>query len=101
MAALWTDEARMALWLDVEVLATEACAALARAADVLTRASRELVAVLKARALEFRDTPMAGRTHGMHAEPTTFGVKVAHWCLQADRDRARLRAARDAIAVGK
>jgi adenylosuccinate lyase len=37
----------------------------------------------------------------MHAEPTTFGVKLAHWCLQADRDRQRLRAARNAIAVGK
>ena len=39
-------------------------------------------------------TPMAGRTHGMHAEPTTFGAKLALWCLQADRDRRRLRAAR-------
>jgi len=37
----------------------------------------------------------------MHAEPTTFGVKLAHWCLQADRDRARLEAARRAVAVGK
>jgi len=44
---------------------------------------------------------MAGRTHGMHAEPTTFGVKLAHWALQADRDRTRLQRARDAIAVGK
>ena len=44
---------------------------------------------------------MPGRTHGMHAEPTTFGAKLALWCLQADRDRARLRAARDGIAVGK
>jgi adenylosuccinate lyase len=44
---------------------------------------------------------MPGRTHGMHAEPTTFGAKLALWCLQADRDRARLRAARAGIAVGK
>ncbi len=44
---------------------------------------------------------MIGRTHGIHAEPTTFGVKVALWCLQADRDRTRLRSARSAIAVGK
>ena len=44
---------------------------------------------------------MAGRTHGMHAEPTTMGAKLALWCLQAERDRARLRAARDAVAVGK
>jgi len=59
------------------------------------------VSVLKARALEFMDSPMAGRTHGMHAEPTTFGAKLALWCLQADRDRSRLRAARHQVAVGK
>ena len=44
------------------------------------------------------DTVMIGRTHGIHAEPTTFGAKVALWALQLDRDRARLRAARDAVA---
>jgi adenylosuccinate lyase len=59
------------------------------------------VAALKRRALEFRATPMAGRTHGVHAEPTTFGAKLALWCLQADRDRTRLGRARDAVAVGK
>jgi adenylosuccinate lyase len=84
-----------------DVVDTAQCAILARAADLLIGASGRLVAALKARAHEFRDTPMAGRTHGMHAEPTTFGVKLAHWCLQADRDRNRLRAARHAIAVGK
>ena len=84
-----------------DVVDTALCATLARAADLLVQAASRLVATLKARALEFRDTPMAGRTHGMHAEPTTFGVKLAHWALQVDRDRARLLAARDAIAVGK
>jgi adenylosuccinate lyase len=44
---------------------------------------------------------MIGRTHGVHAEPTTFGAKVALWALQVDRDRQRLRAARDTIAVMK
>jgi adenylosuccinate lyase len=47
------------------------------------------------------DVPVTGRTHGMHAEPTTFGAKFALWALQADRDRRRMRAAREAIAVGK
>jgi adenylosuccinate lyase len=84
-----------------DVVDTALCATLARATDVLLRTSNALVAILKQRAIEFRDTPMAGRTHGMHAEPTTFGVKLAHWCLQADRDRTRLERARDAIAVGK
>jgi adenylosuccinate lyase len=52
-------------------------------------------------AIQHRETLMIGRSHGMHAEPTTFGSKLALWCLQADRDRARLRAARTAVAVGK
>src|SRR5205085_12455086 len=84
-----------------DVVDTALGATLARAADLLIDASAGLVAALKAQALAYRDTPMVGRTHGMHAEPTTFGHKLALWCLQADRDRGRLRAARDAIAVGK
>jgi adenylosuccinate lyase len=44
---------------------------------------------------------MVGRTHGIHAEPITFGAKLALWCLQAERDRRRLHAARRAVAVGK
>ena len=71
-----------------DVVDTALCLTLTRAADLLIDASGDLVAALKAKALEFRDTPMVGRTHGMHAEPTTFGAKLALWCLQADRDRA-------------
>jgi adenylosuccinate lyase len=84
-----------------DVVDTALGATLARAADLLIDASDSFVAALKAQALAHRDIAMVGRTHGMHAEPTTFGHKLALWCLQADRDRARLRAARDAIAVGK
>jgi len=84
-----------------DVVDTALSATLAGAADLLIGASSELVAVLKRRALEFAGTPIAGRTHGMHAEPTTFGAKLAIYCLQADRDRERLRRARSAIAVGK
>ena len=84
-----------------DVVDTALSATLVRAADVLLAASSSLVSVLKARALEFRDTPMVGRTHGVHAEPTTFGAKLTLWCLAADRDRARLQRARSAIAVGK
>jgi adenylosuccinate lyase len=84
-----------------DVVDTALGATMARASDLLIDASGQLVAALKAQALAHRNTPMVGRTHGMHAEPTTFGHKLALWCLQADRDRARLRAARDAIAVGK
>jgi adenylosuccinate lyase len=84
-----------------DVVDTALCLTLTRAADVLLGASDRLVRVLKRRALQFRDTPMVGRTHGIHAEPTTFGAKLALWCLQADRDRERLRRAREAVAVGK
>jgi adenylosuccinate lyase len=84
-----------------DVVDTALCWALRDAADLLIGASSDLIAVLKRVALEHRDSVTVGRTHGVHAEPTTFGVKVALWCLQADRDRARLRAAREAVAVAK
>lgn len=84
-----------------DVVDTALAATLAGAADLLLAASSELVGVLRERAIEFKDTPIVGRTHGMHAEPTTFGAKLAIYCLQADRDRERLRHAREAIAVGK
>ena len=84
-----------------DVVDTALGVTLARAADLLLSAADDLVAVLRARALEHIDTPMVGRTHGMQAEPMTFGTKLALWCLQADRDRQRLRAARRRVAVGK
>jgi adenylosuccinate lyase len=84
-----------------DVVDTAQCVTLTRAADVLRAALDELVNVLRSRAREFADTPVVGRTHGIHAEPTTFGAKLALWCLQADRDRSRLDRARAAVAVGK
>jgi adenylosuccinate lyase len=84
-----------------DVVDTALCATLTRAADLLLADIDVYVAALKARALELLHVPVTGRTHGMHAEPTTFGAKFALWALQADRDRRRLRAAREGIAVGK
>ena len=84
-----------------DVVDTAWCVALTQAGDLLIRASGELIEVLRRRAAEFRDTPMVGRTHGVHAEPTTFGFKLALWALQADRDRQRLIRARHGLAVGK
>jgi adenylosuccinate lyase len=84
-----------------DVVDTALCATLTRAADLILADLDAFVAALKARAIELLEVPVAGRTHGMHAEPTTFGAKFALWALQADRDRRRLRAARDGIAVGK
>lgn len=84
-----------------DVVDTAQCAILVKATDLLIGAAVDLRSVLKRRAFEFRNTAMAGRTHGMHAEPTTFGAKLALWALQVDRDIERLTKAREAVAVGK
>jgi adenylosuccinate lyase len=84
-----------------DVVDTALCWALRDASDTLIEAAVALVSQLVAMAQEHRDTPMIGRTHGVHAEPTTFGAKVALWAMQVERDRQRLIAARDAVAVMK
>jgi adenylosuccinate lyase len=84
-----------------DVVDTALALQMTRAVDRIIEAAVALEQVLHRRAHEFRDTPMVGRTHGIHAEPTTFGVKVALWTLQVRRDIERLRRARDVIAVGK
>jgi adenylosuccinate lyase len=80
---------------------TVLCWQMRDAADVLLAECDRLLRVLVDLANEHRDTVMIGRTHGVHAEPTTFGAKVALWAMQVDRDRTRLRAARDTVAVMK
>ena len=84
-----------------DVVDTALALQLTRAADLLIGAAEDLDRALTAQAHAYRDTPMVGRTHGIHAEPTTFGVKVALWALQVRRDIERLRRARTGIAVGK
>jgi adenylosuccinate lyase len=74
---------------------------LARACDLLAARLDRLVERLRERALQHRDTLCLGRTHGMAAEPTTFGLKLAGHAFAFDRDRRRLAAARRAVAVGK
>jgi adenylosuccinate lyase len=84
-----------------DVLDTALGLRLKEAADLLVADLDELLAVLKARAYEFKDLPMVGRTHGVHAEPTTLGLKFALWYAEFQRQRVRLLAARETIAVGK
>jgi adenylosuccinate lyase len=72
---------------------------LARAADMLIRDLDELLAVLRRRAFEFKTTPTIGRSHGIHAEPTTFGLKLAQAYAEFDRCRARMVAARAEVAT--
>ena len=169
MAAIWSEEHRLALWLEIEVLAAEAMAkrgevpkdaipklralppvnsarmrelekttqheviaflsAMAEvggdpvrwlhvgltssdimdtafavqckeAADLLLADLDELLGVLRAQAERWKTTPTIGRTHGIHAEPITFGLKIASWYAEFHRDRDRLARARDDVAHG-
>ena len=82
-----------------DVLDTCLAVQLARAADILIADTDALLAALKRRAFEHKDTLCVGRSHGVHAEPTTFGLKLAQAYAEFDRNRARLVAARAEIAT--
>jgi adenylosuccinate lyase len=84
-----------------DVLDTAGGIVLRDAADLLLRSLADLRATVVARATEHRRTFMIGRTHGIWAEPTTFGLKLAGWAFELARDEERLAAARDVVAVGK
>ncbi len=76
------------------LLLTESCSILLKKIDALME-------VLKRRAYEFKDTPQIGRTHGIHAEPTSFGLVWALWYSEMRRNKERLEQARDIVSVGK
>jgi len=84
-----------------DVLDTGLALQLRDAGKVIVSGAGELVGVLVAQAREYRDTLCIGRTHGVHAEPTTFGLKLAGFAFEAERNRRRLAAAFDELAVGK
>lgn len=84
-----------------DVVDTALCWAMRDAGRLLLDAISELISTVATLAREHRDSVMIGRTHGIHAEPTTFGAKVALWALQLDRDRLRLRTATETVAVCK
>ncbi|MFN2524978.1 MAG: adenylosuccinate lyase [Actinomycetota bacterium] len=84
-----------------DVLDTATAVALRDASDLLIEGVGLLFQTIRRKAEEHRTTVMAGRTHGVHAEPTTFGLKLAGWAFELARDRERLRSARDSVAVGK
>src|SRR6266699_3159142 len=84
-----------------DVVDTANALLLREACDLLLKKVDALVAVLKRRAFEFKDTPQVGRTHGIHAEPTSFGLTFALWYDEMRRNRERLQGARGAVAVGK
>jgi adenylosuccinate lyase len=82
-----------------DVLDTTLAVQLKQSAELLLKDIDALLDVLKRRANEHKLTPTIGRSHGIHAEPTTFGLKLAQAYAEFDRNRARLAAARDAIAT--
>ncbi len=84
-----------------DILDTSLALLLVEAADLIIADIEKLQAVLKRRAFEFKKTIMIGRTHGIHAEPITFGHKLAVWYEEMKRNRARMIQARETIAVGK
>ena len=81
-----------------DVLDTGMALQLRAAADILLGRLERLLAAVKRLALEHRDTVMVGRSHGVHAEPMSFGHKLAVWAFELDRDRERLRRAREIVA---
>lgn len=84
-----------------DVLDTSLAVQMKQSADLILRGLEGLKNILAKRAREFKHTVMIGRTHGIHAEPTTFGLKLALWYAETQRNIERLQAALKSISVGK
>jgi adenylosuccinate lyase len=84
-----------------DVIDTAQAVQMRDACDLILTGIASLKTAVRQRAEEHRRTPMIGRTHGVHAEPMTLGVKLALWFAELQRDEARIRRAREVVAVGK
>jgi adenylosuccinate lyase len=84
-----------------DVVDTAQALLIAQASAIITEDLERLAEVLKRRAWEFKDTPQIGRTHGIHAEPITFGFKLANWYSETQRNIERFKAAAEGMRVGK
>ena len=84
-----------------DVVDTSQALLIQQASTIIAADLEKLSDVLERRAWEFKDTPMIGRTHGIHAEPITFGFKLANWYSETQRNIARFRAAAEDMRVGK
>lgn len=84
-----------------DMLDTALALLLKQASDILLEDLDALLAVLQRRAYEFKETAMIGRSHGIHAEPITFGLKFANWYAEMSRNRERLQRAAESVRVGK
>lgn len=84
-----------------DMLDTALAVNLREASDIIIEDLRKLMEVLKRKALEHKNTVMVGRSHGVHAEPVTFGLKMALWYTETGRNLERMQRAREAISYGK
>ena len=84
-----------------DVVDTAQALLIQQASSLIAGDLERLADVLERRAWEFKDTPMIGRTHGVHAEPITFGFKIANWYSETRRNIARFQAAAEDLRVGK
>ncbi len=84
-----------------DILDTALALRLVESVDLLLAGLEDFLAILKEKAFLYQDTVMVGRTHGVHAEPITFGLKFALWHAEFQRHRERLRQTREVVAVGK
>jgi len=84
-----------------DILDTALALQIREACDLIMKDIRELMDVLKKQAYKYKDIPVIGRSHGVHAEPMTFGLKFALWHEDMKRSLARMKKAKEAISVGK
>ena len=84
-----------------DILDTALALIMRQASDIIIKNIHELLDVLKRQAYKYKDTPMMGRSHGVHAEPITFGLKFALWVEDMKRNLERMRKAKHSISVGK
>lgn len=84
-----------------DILDTSLAVLMRESADLIINDIKELMAVVKASAYKYKDTPQMGRSHGVHAEPVSFGLKFALWYDEMKRNRARMKTAREIISYGK
>ncbi len=100
------DQAGASRWLHYgltsnDIVDTAQALMVRSASDVILQGLTNLAAVLKTRAFEFKDTVQIGRTHGIHAEPITFGLKLALWYDEMQRNLSRFSSAAEGMRVGK
>ena len=84
-----------------DVKDTAICLMMKQSAEIIIEDLRKFLEVLRRRAVEFKHTPCIGRTHGIHAEPMTFGLKLLLWSAEIERDIARVEHAKQIVSVGK